>query len=619
MKSRLQHIELGLACLVMIIPACSEVPTHSAPSSPIPLSSPPHSRIQLPTPTVLSIFSFEDRTGRPDLAWLRTGMVDMLIAELANNPSLIIVQRERVDEIIREQAFQLSGRVTDESTVKIGRLIGANVLVIGRMIVADGVLRLNAQLIGVEQGTVLGAVSADGRLDDVATVARLLVARLQALFLAPVGDAVTMPRAGPQILQTAKADHNGEQLSREGKLFEALEEYERALALNPNNTIVQSHIARTLERLPPGAWRNPGQSHADGPVLNRIVERLAMALEMDVGRPSPEAREGGRSGLRIPVHIRLSAPVIDQALAALAEIGGIVLQPSDSDASVVVQFSRHPELIEALAREKPFTRRLYLRLLSEEGRTIAVYSNFREWALSNWIALDGSTIRIKRTFVLPSEARFGELTPDQTAAIASMRVTLDRVSQERATVRLDIQKAIDQPNERESRAPLSESRSERHQRETEQDKAMSDRVSPLRGLMEAAWFPPVTARPWSVGYMTSSVRSSVVIVSLDPANEHIRQEPRLLRPSGDQEFDRAALAAARKGLQQWLSAKGFESFARTSPPPAEEVGHAEDRLPSFKVRAQFQLHQVVPALNLIAPRALDVPITPLHPPSTLNQ
>ena len=618
-KSRLQHIQLGLACLVMIIPACSAPPTHFVPSSPIPLSAPAHSRIQLPTPTVLSIFSFEDRTGKPDLAWLRTGMVDMLIAELANNPSLIVVQRERVDEIIREQAFQLSGRVTDESTVKIGRLIGANVLVIGRMIVADGVLRLNAQLIGVEQGTVLGAVSADGPLEDVATVARLLVARLQALFSAPVGDAVTMPRAGSQMLQTAKADHNGEQLSRAGKLFEALEEYERALALNPNNTIVQSHIARTLERLPPAAWRNPGQTQANRPVLNRIVERLAMALEMDMGRPSAETIGAGRSGLRIPVHIRLSAPVIDQALEALAEIGGVVLQPADSDAPAVVQFARHPEWIEALAREKPFTRRLYLRLLSEEGRTIAVYSDFREWALSNWIALDGSTIRIKRAYVLPSEAKFAELTPDQTAAIASMRVTLDRVPEERATVRLDIQATTDLPSERESRAPLSESRSERHQREMEQDKAMSDRVSPLRGLMEAAWFPPVTARPWSVGYIPSNERSAVVIFSIDHAKEQIRQEPRLLRPSGDQEFDRAALAAARRGLQQWLSARGFESFARISPLPPEEVGHPEDRLPSFKVRAQFQLHQVVPALNLIAPRALDLPLMPLHPPSTPNQ
>ena len=599
-------------------PACG-LQTHSAPSSPILLSAPTHSRIQFPTPTVLSIFSFEDRTGKPELAWLRTGMVDMLIAELTNNPSLIIVQRERVDEIIREQAFQLSGRVTDESTVKIGRLIGANVLVAGRMIVADGSLRLDAQLIGIEQGTVLGAVSADGRLDDVATVARLLVARLQALFSASAADSANMPRSGAQMLQTAQADHNGEQLSREGRLFEALEEYERALTLTPDNTIVQSHVARTLERLPPGLWLNSRRTQANRPVLNRILERLAMALEMDVGRPSTEAIGAGRSGLHIPVHIRLSAPVIDQALEAFKEVGGVVLQPSDSDGPTAVQFPRHPELIEALAREKVFTRRLYLRLLSEEGRTIAVYSDFREWALSNWIALDGSTIRIKRAYILPSEARFGELTSAQIAAIASVRVTLDRVPQERATVRLDVQAAIDLPSERELRTPLSESRSERHQRETEQDKAMADRVSPLRGLMEAAWSPPVTARPWSVGYMPSNERSAVVILSLDPVKQQIREEPRLLRPSGDPEFDRAALAAAGRGLQQWMSARGFESLVRTFTIPAEEVGRADNRLPPFKVRAQFQLHQEVPALNLIAPRALDLPVTPLHPPPALNQ
>ena len=98
-------------------PGCS-------PSSTPPVSAPPNlpvvanrSQVTLPTPTVLSIFSFEDRTQMVELAWLRTGLVDMLIAELTNNPSLIIVQRERVVEIIREQAFQLSGRVTYESTV----------------------------------------------------------------------------------------------------------------------------------------------------------------------------------------------------------------------------------------------------------------------------------------------------------------------------------------------------------------------------------------------------------------------------------------------------------------------------------------------------------------------
>lgn len=592
--------------------ACSALQTPSVPSWPILQPAPNRARIQFPTPTVLSIFSFEDRTGKPELAWLRTGMVDMLIAELANNPSLIIVQRERVDEIVREQAFQLSGRVTDESTVKIGRLIGANVLVTGRMIVADGLLRLDAQLVGVEQGTVLGAVSADGRLTDVATVARLLVAKLRGLFSASAGDSPVVLSVGAQMLQTAKADHNGERLSREGKLFEALEEYERALALTPNNTIVQSHVANTLERLPPGSWLNPGRTQSSRHVLNRIMERLAMGLRMDLGRPFTNVMGPDRSGLHIPVRIRLSAPVVDQTLEALKQVGGTVLQPSEQDDTTVVRFTAQPELVEALAREKVFTRRLYLRLLSEEGRTIAVYSDFREWALSNWIILDGSTIRIKHGHILSSEARFAELTPEQVTAIASVRVTLDRVWQERATVRLDVQTAIDQPSDRESRASLFESRSERHQRATQQDKAMLESVSPLRTLMEAAWFPPVTARPWSIGYMPSNERSAVITLSIDSAKQRIREEPRLVRPSGDTEFDQAALTAARMGLQQWLSARGFESLARTPVMPAKEVGRPEDLLPPFKIRAQFQLHQDVPALNLIAPHALDHALMPLR-------
>jgi TolB-like protein len=446
-KTPLRHVGSFIAFLLAFGPACSAPQTHSVPSVSIPSSAPIHSHIQFPTPTVLSIFSFEDRTGKPELAWLRTGMVDMLIAELANNASLIIVQRERVDEIIREQAFQLSGRVTDESTVKIGRLIGANVLVTGRMIVADGLLRLDAQLIGVEQGTVLGAVSAEGRLNDVATVARLLVAKVRGLFSMPAADSLSVQSVGAQMLQTAKADHNGEQLSREGKLFEALEEYERALALNPNNTIVQSHVATTLERLPPGSWLNPGRAQSSRHVLNRIVERLALGLEMDIGRPSADAMRSASSGLHIPVRIRLSAPIVDQTLDALKQLGGLVLPPSEQDDTTVVGFAAHPEWIEALAREKIFTRRLYLRLLSEEGRTIAIYSDFRGWALSNWLMLDGSTIRIKRAYILPSEARFEELTPEQITAIASVRVTLDRVPYERATVRLDVQTAIDQPSD----------------------------------------------------------------------------------------------------------------------------------------------------------------------------
>jgi hypothetical protein len=266
-----------------------------------------------------------------------------------------------------------------------------------------------------------------------------------------------------------------------------------------------------------------------------------------------------------------------------------------------------------LVREKTLARRLYVWLLSADGRTIAVYSDFRAWSLSNWIAVDGSTLRIRHAHVWRSHATFGELTPEQVTAITSVRVTIDRVPNERATVRLDVHTANDQPNVNEP-VPLSpESRSERHRRVIEQDASMLDRVQPLRAHMDAAWFPLVTARPWSRGYMPSNDRTAIVIFMVDQATQRIREEPRLVRTSGDADFDRAALAAVRNGLQEWLSAKGFEALSWISAFPSGGTDPTAVPAAALKLRAHFQLHQDVPALNLIGPRALDHPIMPFRP------
>ena len=139
---------------------------------------------------------------------------------------------------------------------------------------------------------------------------------------------------------------------------------------------------------------------------------------------------------------------------------------------------------------------------------------------------------------------------------------------------------------------------------------MLDGLSPLRALMEAAWFPLVTARPWSRGYRPSNDRTAVITLTLDHAKQRIREEPRLVLASGDADFDQAALAAVHAGLQQWLAARGFESLSAT-PASGESVPTAMSAAP-LKVRAHFQLHQDVPALNLIGPRAFDHPLMPLR-------
>lgn len=152
-----------LALLVPILAACparSVPPAASVPGAAgagLSAGSPsakalPSASAAFPASLVLSVLYFEDRTNLPDLAWLRKGMVDLLVAELARNPFVVVVQRDRLEEVFREQAFQLSGRVADESVVKVGRMTGATVLVSGSVSQMEGAVRLDAQLLSVEQG-----------------------------------------------------------------------------------------------------------------------------------------------------------------------------------------------------------------------------------------------------------------------------------------------------------------------------------------------------------------------------------------------------------------------------------------------------------------------------------
>jgi TolB-like protein len=65
----------------------------------------------LPDLLVVSVLNFEDRIHLPEFAWVRKGLADMLITDLSQAPGLEVVQRERLDDVMREQSLQAGGRV----------------------------------------------------------------------------------------------------------------------------------------------------------------------------------------------------------------------------------------------------------------------------------------------------------------------------------------------------------------------------------------------------------------------------------------------------------------------------------------------------------------------------
>src|SRR5579884_2084960 len=100
---------------------------------------------RFPDPLVVSIYPFQNQSHDPKVEWLRAAIPDTLVAAFAGS-SVLVIQRARLEEILQEQAFQLSGRVGDTSMVRIGRVVGATVLITGSVRQQQGILRIDGQV-----------------------------------------------------------------------------------------------------------------------------------------------------------------------------------------------------------------------------------------------------------------------------------------------------------------------------------------------------------------------------------------------------------------------------------------------------------------------------------------
>lgn len=67
----------------------------------------------------------------PALAPSARGAGDAMLARLAATGAFEIVERQRMEEILREQAMQLEGMVDDQTAVRVGRLLGVDAMVCG--------------------------------------------------------------------------------------------------------------------------------------------------------------------------------------------------------------------------------------------------------------------------------------------------------------------------------------------------------------------------------------------------------------------------------------------------------------------------------------------------------
>nr|CBX27328.1 hypothetical protein N47_H21500 [uncultured Desulfobacterium sp.] len=113
----------------------------------------------------IAILPFENNsvTDPEKYAPLSKGLCAILIADLKNsNTTLQIVEREKIQAILKEIALGQSGSIDQATAVKAGKLLGAQSIVFGSFMVLGNNVRLDARIIKVETGEVLTAESVAG-------------------------------------------------------------------------------------------------------------------------------------------------------------------------------------------------------------------------------------------------------------------------------------------------------------------------------------------------------------------------------------------------------------------------------------------------------------------------
>ena len=111
----------------------------------------------------VAVLPFQDRSR--EVAGQGKIVADILFANLATDPAILLVDREDLDTVLKEQEMNISGIVNPAQAVQVGQIIGAKILVTGSVVRAEKTVYLIAKIIGTETTRVIG-VSVKGTEDS---------------------------------------------------------------------------------------------------------------------------------------------------------------------------------------------------------------------------------------------------------------------------------------------------------------------------------------------------------------------------------------------------------------------------------------------------------------------
>jgi TolB-like protein len=146
------------------------------------LALPAIAAAQADTRPIVAILPFDNNSigaGRQDFDGIGKGIQETLIADMAANTKVRLVDRERVQRILEEQNLVKSGSIDPGTAVRVGRILGAQYAIYGGfMSDGRGSMVLTAHSTDMETSALANAVRVQHNTDDVLGLIGEMTAKL---------------------------------------------------------------------------------------------------------------------------------------------------------------------------------------------------------------------------------------------------------------------------------------------------------------------------------------------------------------------------------------------------------------------------------------------------------
>jgi len=136
----------------------------------------------------LAVMNFTNRNPGDGWDWLEKGLADMLITDLSKSASLVIVERDRMAELLRELELAERGIVDASTAGRVGRICKVDWVLFGSFIKQGDQIKIEAHIVEVETGRLLRVEWVEGKASALFALEKELAYRILSRLNVPLSE-----------------------------------------------------------------------------------------------------------------------------------------------------------------------------------------------------------------------------------------------------------------------------------------------------------------------------------------------------------------------------------------------------------------------------------------------